>query len=387
MKIVIMPSWYENFENKQLGSFFREHAEALQKKNNEVTVLVAHILNWPYKRVKQWYKINEYNKNEVKVIYTYVPTFGLSSTSPLFFAMFNFHYLRLFKYFLKENRADIILAHSFWPAGYAAIKIKDKYKIPVVIQEHRSGVVNGLLPTSSWRYLKKAVEKADIFWAVSSNLKNVIEKRIEISNKIQIMPNMVNSIFCKKEKKKDYNKFVFLSVGNLIKRKRMDFLIDVFMETQLENSELWIVGEGSEKEKLLKIIKDNSRESNIKILGKKTREEVADLMNRSDAFVMVSECETFGVVYIEALAMGLPVIATRNGGADDIVNKSNGILIDVDNKEELKRALNEMKNNYARYTPSIISKMCWDKYSSEVLINKQMNVFNNLIENNRNDEN
>ena len=49
-----MPSWYENTNNEQAGAFFREQAEALQRAGNEVTVLVAHIVNWPYFSEKQW---------------------------------------------------------------------------------------------------------------------------------------------------------------------------------------------------------------------------------------------------------------------------------------------------------------------------------------------
>ena len=163
MKIVIMPSWYESSENEQEGAFFRDQAEALYKAGNEVTVIVAHIVNWPYKDRKKWYKINEYNKRGIRVIYTKIPTFGLSSISPVFFAMFTLFYQRLFNYFLRDSSADIIYAHSFWPAGYAAIKIKDKYGVPVVIQEHRSTINNETIPKSSWEYLKKTVEQADLF--------------------------------------------------------------------------------------------------------------------------------------------------------------------------------------------------------------------------------
>ena len=65
MKILILPSWYENTRNEQEGIFFRNQAEALQKEGHEVTVLVAHILNWPYVNIKECFAIKEIGRAHV----------------------------------------------------------------------------------------------------------------------------------------------------------------------------------------------------------------------------------------------------------------------------------------------------------------------------------
>ena len=171
MKILILPSWYENTRNEQEGIFFRNQAEALQKEGHEVTVLVAHILNWPYVNIKECFAIKEYYKNNVHVIYTTIPTFGMSSISSVFFGIFCYHYMRLYHYYLKNNVADILYAHSFWPAGYAALQIKKKYKIPLVVQEHRSTVIKETIPRSSWKYLKKNSRKCRFVLECFSALK------------------------------------------------------------------------------------------------------------------------------------------------------------------------------------------------------------------------
>lgn len=384
MKILIMPSWYENKNNEQAGAFFREQAEALQREGNQVTVLVAHIVNWPYFSEKQWFQIKEYYKNNIHVIYTNVPTFGCSSLSTCFFTMFTWHYMRLFKYYISNNdMPDILYAHSFWPAGYAALQIKERYKIPLVVQEHRSTILTMTIPKGSWKFLIKTINGSDAFWTVSKRLKELIEKKTKIYNVIQVMPNIVNPIFFSKEKKIiQKKKNVFLSVGNLIPIKKMDFLIEVFMKTKLKNSELWIAGDGPLRKKLQGQINNLGGEDRVKLLGKRNREEIAALMNKSDIFVMVSESETFGVVYIEALATGLPVIATRNGGADDIVNTDNGILISVNSKKELENALLYMERNYSKYDSQYISNKCRENYSASVIINKQLNIFRGLVRNN-----
>ena len=117
-------------------------------------------------------------------------------------------------------------------------------------------------------------------------------------------------------------------------------------------------------------------------MGTKKVEEVAKAMNTCDAFVMVSERETFGVVYIEALAAGRPVIATKNGGANDLVSADNGILIDIDNKKQLMKAMWYMKDHIEEYNADIISNHCFEKFSSHAVSKRQIAEFRRIIEQN-----
>ena len=85
------------------------------------------------------------------------------------------------------------------------------------------------------------------------------------------------------------------------------------------------------------------------------------------AFVLPSDFETFGVVYIEALASGTPVIATRNGGAECIVTEGNGILTDVGDEEALFSAMLSLYKEYDKYDTESISKKCIDVYGEEIV--------------------
>ena len=79
-------------------------------------------------------------------------------------------------------------------------------------------------------------------------------------------------------------------------------------------------------------------------------------MKGCDAFVLASRAETFGVVYVEAMAAGLPVIATACGGPEDFVSEENGILIPADNEEKLTEALIEMYHMAHKYDKQAISE-------------------------------
>ena len=90
-------------------------------------------------------------------------------------------------------------------------------------------------------------------------------------------------------------------------------------------------------------------EKQIKLLGRLSRLRTAEEVKNSDAFVLASVNEPFGVVYIEALACGKPVIGSRNGGAEFIINSSNGLLVDVDNREQLAKAMKYLYDNINGY--------------------------------------
>ena len=103
-------------------------------------------------------------------------------------------------------------------------------------------------------------------------------------------------------------------------------------------------------------------------------------MNKCDTFVLPSRYETFGVVYIEALASGKPVIGAFNGGAEDIVNKNVGILVEKDNIEQLSEAMNYIKTNINEYNPSEIRRYCTDKFSAKVIISKIISTYEDVLE-------
>lgn len=365
MKVLVIPSWYPSKSYPNNGSFFREQIEALKKTGVDVTVLCIEI---PYRKTKKdfaYFKKNMYTENGVEV-YRYVFPLGILHRFPrLYYKFLKWIGVYIYEKELKKKGYDAVHAHSFLIGGYVGICIKEKYNCNCVITEHSSKILRGVLNRTEKEILKECVEKSNQFVCVSNNLKNYIEEIVGIKKKILVYPNMVSSFF--RSSKKDSRSFSFVSIGNLIPGKRMDLLIKGFCKcfTKDENVDLKIIGGGEEYEKLINLIKENHREKQIVMLGALQRRQVAEILSQSNVMALVSEMETFGVVYIEALACGNVIVGAKNGGANDIITCDNGIFIRSYEVDAVAEALRFVYEHYSDYDSKKIRSDCMEKYGED----------------------
>ena len=117
----------------------------------------------------------------------------------------------------------------------------------------------------------------------------------------------------------------------------------------------------------------------IILFGKSNRDKVIYELQKSDVFVLSSIYETFGVVLIEAMACGLPVVSTKCGGPESIItNKNLGELVES-NIDELSAAMYKVYNNLRAYDNNEISNFVEDNFSEKVIANKLNNILNNVV--------
>ena len=102
-------------------------------------------------------------------------------------------------------------------------------------------------------------------------------------------------------------------------------------------------------------------------------------MYESDAFVLASRIETFGVVFIEALAQGLPVVATRCGGPESIVTPANGLLIDTENQQALTEALIALHDNHRQYSPQALREACLNEFGEHSVVSQLTETYRAAI--------
>ncbi len=286
--------------------------------------------------------------------------------------------LKAYRVAVKEFGTPNIIPAHFTLIGNIAYELKKKYQLPLVITEHSSRVNKEILSKAIVRLGKQTYSKADAVLAVSSKLASNLYHHWNI--KSIVVPNIVNTIDFKPYKKKPLNQFNFLSVGNLIHQKGFDMLIDAFKLANFDNSvNLFIVGDGPQKNDLTAKINVLQLTKQIKLLGYQGRTRIAELMNNCHAFVLSSRGETFGVVYIEAMSAGLPVIATKCGGPEDFVNERNGLLVELNNVKALSEALVYMKNHIKEYNRDYISKETKKKFNPEVIAKKLTDIYEKVL--------
>lgn len=375
MKILIVTDGYPTEKYPLNGIFTYDQAKALQTFGHEVSIASIDL-----RSIRRWRKWGKYHfKRDNINIYNYSFPLGAIPLKIQFY--FGKKLLKsLFKYILHQQGLPDIIHSHFFDSAYITTPIKEKYNIPFVITEHSSFINSENTNNSIFKYAKYAYLKADRVLAVSSTLAKKIDNIAGI--KVTVVPNVLDLASIRKEEKTKRDKnhtFTLVSVGRLSQKKGFYLLIDAVSALKGKKYKLLIIGDGEEKNNLLKQINTAGLQDHVFLLGLKNRTEISDLLNRSDAFVLASHTETFGVVYIEAMAVGLPVIATACGGPEDFVTQENGILISPNNVNELKKALLKMYDNYQDYDRTKISEECMRKFSPHSIAAQLTTIYSNLI--------
>ena len=379
MHIMFIPSWYSNVRNKVHGSFFKEQALELQKAGVKVTVAYNEV--WPLTMLG---KIHEekglkYNVEDGLKTYRY-KNYNYIPKNPLIFKVFNKRMEKLYKEIVKKEGAiDIIHAQSSLWGGISAAYIAEKYNIPLVITEHSSVERGPYVKKSYIPFICDSYKKAQKVITVGNGLKNEIES-LSGRQDIEVIGNLVDlSKFTIKKRIKN-EKFIFFSLAFLEGEKGFDTLIKSFAKKfKDKEAVLYIGGDGSQRSWLEALTVENGVKDQIIFLGALSRDDVSKWMNKCDCFVLPSRYETFGVVYIEALASGRPVIGALNGGAEDIINNLNGYLIPIDDIDILAEKMIEVYDNIESYDEEEIRIDCLKRFSPKVIVNKIISVYKEVL--------
>jgi glycosyltransferase involved in cell wall biosynthesis len=136
------------------------------------------------------------------------------------------------------------------------------------------------------------------------------------------------------------------------------------------------------KEEIEKLGISQGWNSFIYFVGRKEEEELAELLQSSDAFVLFSNYETQAIVLLEAICCGTPVIATKTGGVAEYVNDKNGILIEPKNEEQLyNAAVSIIKERNKFGTSAEIRVTVVDMVNADSIAKQYMEVYNKVLSN------
>lgn len=369
------------------GGFFKDHAEALHFEKFKVDVLVNRVLGITRHSLAQILKsrrISEDKEGPLTVIRSgYLRWPGLDRVNVNGWVA---KYMKLYEHYVDEKGPpDIIIAHSSIWAGFVAAQIKEKYQVPYILVEHRSRFAKDVEAAQKmirewyFPYIRKTLVLANRIVTVSKALDNkLISISPGIRNKIVTLPNLIDTdFFVLPEKKRDTDPFTIVSFGILEYVKGFDILIEAFSKFVKKHEGeffLRIGGRGQKMRVLKKLSQKFGVEERVSLHGYVPREEVVREMQSANLFILPSRFEAFGVVLIEAMSTGCPVISTHSGGPDYIVKKDSGLLIEPDNVNELVEAITKIYQNYQNYDPEKIREDVVNNYSEDVIRDKYHNL-------------
>ena len=336
------------------NSFQKESINSLCKYCNECSVLVR---SNPIAEISKYITIPYLNpfKLDYKIDLTNTPSNVSVYSTPILYAPLDSQYKRLGKKHsnavekvIRNNniKFDLIHSHFTWSSGYAGAKLKEKYNVPFVVTAHGYDIYILPFKDDEWKErIEYVLNSADHIITVSkSNLACI--RKLNVNTPVTVLPNGYrDEIFhqrniktCRDTLNLPHDKKIILAVGNLMEIKGHKYLIEAMNEVVKHRNDVqcYIVGCGRLENKLKKQIVAASLQDHVRLVGCKPHDDIPIWMNACDVFVLPSLSESFGVVQIEAMACGKPVVATYNGGSEEIViSEAYGLLSEPVDSEKL----------------------------------------------------
>ena len=257
----------------------------------------------------------------------------------------------------KLHEIEIVHVHYAIPHAYAGYMAKQMLAqegifIPMVTTLHGTDITL----VGSHPFYKPAVtfsiNNSDAVTSVSQSLKDDTLRLFNIKKEIEVVPNFIDTkkyenlySDCERELIASKNEKIITHISNIRKVKRVDDVIEIFDRIQKKiPAKLVIVGDGPEKESLENLCKKKGIDEKVLFVG--NSHEVDKILCFSDLFILPSEHESFGLVALEAMVCGVPVISSNAGGLPEVnIHGESGYLSNVGNVDEMaKNALKILVN-------------------------------------------
>ncbi len=358
MKILTISHLYPNENNPNYGIWMARQVREMARQGEEITVIVPTVWVPPFlNKIKRWQGM----ENNVPVCkYKGVDAFAV----PYLRVTGNWYYRwnglavywALKKVALKlhrEKKFDIIYSRSFFPDGDAAVRLAQDLKLPVVCEAIGRDV--NIIPNYSktiYNHFTSVVERLD---GVMANGQGIADKLAKISKKpVLTVYGVVDLDLFKPVKEKDeirkelglpLDKKIVLYLSNLKSDKGVFELLKAFhkVSDDLDDLELRVCGSGAAKQGMVQYIDEHQLCEKIRMMGPVLHDQVHKWMKACDVFVLPSYHEGMPNAVMEAMACGLPVVATEVGGLPEAIGDSKGsILIPPRDVNALSQALNNV---------------------------------------------
>lgn len=375
MRVLICAPGYNYIGRHDVSIFALDQAKALKKSGHDVRMCYLDMRS--FRRLRAWGN-QKFTKDDIEIFTTNFPCGPIPKKI--------FHKIEMIaarsclSFVMKDGWVPDIVHTHFLEVSHAFVDVVRERSIPIVMTEHWSMLLGKDVSQNLIDIGCNTYWKANKVLVVSVALKDSLHRNIDGNLDIGVVWNIVDMKFAeclRQQKGKDVCRF--LACGTLIKTKGHDLLLKAFARINDKSSKLIIMAAGPEKSNLQNLAKQLGIVDRVEFFDAYKREQMAEELAKADCFVLASRKETFGVVYIEAMAAGVPVIATDCGGPRDFVNDKVGVLVPVDDVDALAIAMQDMVDGKVKYNSEEIAQYAKDNFFPEVIAAKLTKVYEDVL--------
>lgn len=273
-----------------------------------------------------------------------------------------------FKRALEEHDPAFVHAHELYPSGAAAVSLASRSGVPVIVTVHGSDLYSNLAHPSWKAALCDVASRAAVVVCVGSQLAEDSAHELGIArDQIRVIPDAFDdSVYRLCERPAHDGPVRLLSVGRLVPEKGHDLLLEAVAQILAGGTdvELEIVGGGDLESDLRVKAAALSLLDRVKFRGPLSGESMRAAMQRADLYVQASRREGFGLALVEAMATGLPAVATDSGGPGEILTSEVGVLVVPGQVGALTEGIQSALRRRETFEPAVISRSVATRFGS-----------------------
>jgi glycosyltransferase involved in cell wall biosynthesis len=360
LSIAVIPAWYPTSSRPLDGIFVRDHARAAAL-GSDVAVLVD---DGSSPSLRRLYALDDTTEGEIRTFRIRYPRSRVPQLTAAGYLLGVLAALRRLRY--DGRPVDLLHAHVH-RAAWAATIVGTVARLPVVVSEHSSEFGWSGIGKGALRRARIAFARADLVCPVSDYLRRQIEAN-GIRASFRVVPNAVDTeLFspAPASKARGTGRARLIAVAALHVKKGLSDLLEALgrLAGQRRDFVLDLVGAGPCREEYVSLVRRLGIADMVVFHGLQPRPAVASLMQQADFLVLPSLTENLPVAVIEAMACGLPVVATRVGGVPELVDERTGLLVEAGSPRGLCRGVAHMLDHHGDYPREDIVDRARSRYS------------------------
>lgn len=373
-RVLVVAGWYPAPDDAVDGVFVADHARAAAL-HHDVTVLVLERGPVRGPRLAQVRRSVEHG----------LPTLRLRVDERVPAALGGLVYvpraLALLAGARRRGQGPAVIHAHVFAAGLLGVILGAAARVPVVVSEHFSAVQLGTLTRAERRIARIAYGRATIVCPVSAALRDAI-RPLAPAARFEIVPNIVDTaVFTPGDAPSVRREPQLLFVGLLDEVKDVAGLLRAFATVREHHpgARLDVVGDGPRRAAYEALTAELGLDDAVRFHGRLPRTAIAPLMRAADALLLPSVTETFGIVVIEALACGLPVVATRVGALPELVDADAGVLVDPGDPQALAAGIESLLAGLDGYDRAALAARTRARYGVAAVAGRWREVYRQAL--------